>query len=361
MDPATFQRRPFPLPEAVTEQEAGGGARVRKAPPTYNDGDEAECGKPNVHLHALGLDKLMRQAGGDYVTLSARWPPGCPDLSQLQPSDLTGAAAEQLEVLYSLAPQGSALWHAARQGKVTASVLGAYLGFSELTSARELGMPRYLTGHEQLDAIQRSLQRADGTAHHAENPALQWGHLHEPNCLWQVLENVRAIPGFEWVRDRMVLETGFISLPPCEDMPRLGASPDGLLLAWPGPRAMGGQPVKVALEFKSRFPFKKEPELDENGDAVYRYAPLKRFPALMLPTHYAQVQLSMLACGANTCLYMEYTVTKTNVRVVQYDAAWVDAAIGEGTVTDVEGEAAEGAAGEGARRGEGGVGGNPFV
>ncbi|KXZ51759.1 hypothetical protein GPECTOR_11g203 [Gonium pectorale] len=110
---------------------------------------------------------------------------------------------------------------------------------------------------------------------------------------------------------------------------------------------MGGQLVKVALEFKSRFPFKKEPELDEKGDAVYHCAPIKRFLALMLPTHYP---LRTLACGANTCLYMEYTVTRTNVRVVQYEAVWVAAAIGEGTVTDDEGEAAEGAAGEGARR-----------
>ncbi|KXZ42711.1 hypothetical protein GPECTOR_122g452 [Gonium pectorale] len=37
----------------------------------------------------------------------------------------------------------------------------------------------------------------------------------------------------------------------------------------------------------------------------------------------------MLAAQATSCLYLEYTVQKTNVRVVPYDPVWLEAAIGE--------------------------------
>ncbi|KXZ44495.1 hypothetical protein GPECTOR_67g336 [Gonium pectorale] len=126
----------------------------------------------------------------------------------------------------------------------------------------------------------------------------------------------------------MVLETGFISLPPRDGMPPLGASPDGLLLAWRDNPSKGGEPVRIALEFKSRFPFTKVSG-KENGEDSYVWAPHKRFPDIMPPTHYAQVQLSMLAAQATSCLYLENTVQKTNVRVVPYDPVWLEAAIGE--------------------------------
>ncbi|GLC40659.1 hypothetical protein PLESTM_001098400 [Pleodorina starrii] len=121
-------------------------------------------------------------------------------------------------------------------------------------------------------------------------------------------------------------EQGFIALS-CEQegQPPMGASPDGLLEV----ECRSGrtsQTRKVMLEYKSRFPF--VPAAAENAQGApaaesYKYAPFKKFPAALPATHFAQVQLGMLATCTTECIYLQYSVEKTEVRVIPYSAEWV--------------------------------------
>lgn len=67
------------------------------------------------------------------------------------------------------------------------------------------------------------------------------------------------------------------------------------------------------MEYKAVWPF--VPAGQENA-GQHRYVPGKKAPATIVPHHYAQLQLQMMALGANKSVLVHYTVQQTTVRFV---------------------------------------------
>ena len=107
-------------------------------------------------------------------------------------------------------------------------------------------------------------------------------------------------------------------------LPPLGASPDDVLEV----TAADGSKQRFVVEYKSACPFKQLPgKQDENTQPgqqgqLYKYVPGMQLPKSINPLHYAQVQLHMLAVGAQQCLLVNYSIDKTHLRLVDFDSAW---------------------------------------
>ncbi|KAG2449556.1 hypothetical protein HYH02_005090 [Chlamydomonas schloesseri] len=260
-------------------------------------------GKPNPALYALDRSEL----GALFITLESQRRELLEaqlglelNYSLLTPMALPALPPHVQGIVLMLAPQGSPLWHFARSRRLTASLLGAYLGFGEPAAVQMLGqgVPKYMAGRDKMEVV-HSLQGA-GAGGTLDAPALLWGHLHEPNCLWTVLNCLRSILGFENACTWFIREQSFLPCGVVGGLPPMGASPDGILEVTV-PTDVHGQTkmVKVLLEFKSRFRFNN-------------------------PT----VQLDMLASETVLCLYLQYTVQKITVRAVKADPDWLSVGCG---------------------------------
>ena len=123
--------------------------------------------------------------------------------------------------------QGSAEWHAAREGRLTSSLFAAAAGLNPHTSQHKLW--------EELRGIREPFNGNDATA---------WGTRYEPE----------ARAAYEMLTGNVVHEQGFWTMP---GDAWLGASSDGLV---PNP-ADGGDPLIV--EIKCPFSFRGPPRLYE--------------------------------------------------------------------------------------------------
>ena len=103
----------------------------------------------------------------------------------------------------------------------------------------------------------------------------------------------------------------------------MGASPDGLLEV---EYSSGCQSWKnnVIVEYNSVFPYVPAGpgESTPGAEDVYKYAPFKKFLVLLRATCYAQMQLGMLMTCTSECIFMQFSVEMTEVRVVPFSPKW---------------------------------------
>lgn len=101
--------------------------------------------------------------------------------------------------------------------------------------------------HAKVEAVTRCLRGEAAVATSVPDAALQWGHVHEPNCLHTVLNHLQRIPGFENAANPYIHERGLLTFGGGDRLLPVGASPDGILEV-----ELPGQPgkLKALLEFK---------------------------------------------------------------------------------------------------------------
>lgn len=151
--------------------------------------------------------------------------------------------------------QGSAAWHAAREGRLTSSLAAAAAGIHPYTSMHKLW--------EELRGLRDPFEGNDATA---------WGQRYEPE----------ARAAYEMWSNNVVEEHGFWTLP---NDAWLGASPDGLV----SEPSDGGNPLLV--EFKCPFSWNGPSRLYED----------------VKPYHVSQVHVTMAIASARLELPVDRT------------------------------------------------------
>jgi len=170
--------------------------------------------------------------------------------------------------------QRSPEWFAARQGRVTGSMVGAILGLDPNCTRAE-AMRRMVRAHQGLPS------------EFVGNIATQWGQSHE----------LEAKEAFEYDQGRTVQPASFVVDPA---RPWLGASPDGYV---------GDDAV-----FECKCPF-----------GLRGHAKPVSFKTLSdQPHYYAQMQIQMLVTGRPRCFFWQWTPHDEELTMVDFDQAWVD-------------------------------------
>ena len=140
------------------------------------------------------------------------------------------------------------------------------------------------------------------------------------------MQHLKEITGFDKATEWILKEQGLTTSAHVEGLPPMGASPDGLLEV---EYRSGSQSWKhsVIVEYKSLFPYvlAGQGESTPGAEDMYKYAPFKKFPVLLPATCYAQMQLGMLMTCTSKCIFMQYSVETTGVRVVPFSPEWAAA------------------------------------
>lgn len=171
--------------------------------------------------------------------------------------------------------QGTPEWHAARAGKITASMVGAILGLSP-----------FMTQAQAKRALVRSMLGAPDEF--AGNPATQWGNANEE----------QALAMYELETTHKVERVGFIEARG-DDAEWAGCSPDGL--------------VEAHLGVELKCPY-----------SLRRAVPPVAFKGLDEQPHYeAQIQFSLWVTGRKAWHFFQWCPTDTKGPVVVYpDEGW---------------------------------------
>jgi len=161
-------------------------------------------------------------------------------------------------------------WHAARAGRITASMAGAFLGLSP-----------FMKPEDAMRALVRSMHGMP--SEFSGNVATEYGTFHEDGALVEYQ-----------------METGNTVTPlafaPHGDW--LGASPDGLI------------EHDGLLEIKCPFGQRKKrpPEFKSIKDQ---------------PQYYAQIQVQLFCTGREWCHFFQWSPHGTNLELVTADAEWI--------------------------------------
>ena len=308
---------PPPPAPATAAAAAGGGARAPlqnfQAPAAAGRGKpQAQGGPllpgrvPNVSWQAVSA--IAAQQAPTYVTIQQQQTQLRHDeRDELRRVAKNPSIAANLPTkLLSLVEQGSDGWRRARDGLVTASQLGARLGFRETSAAKALGV-KY-TDHSSAVQVYSS-----SATPLPDSPQLAWGRAHEPNSRLLLQQRLTSIPGFEHAHKFTLRETG-LWVKHREGAVSVGASPDDLL-----DLNLRGSSSTYLVEYKSRFPFRAE---KENGGYAVLTPAQRAPPAQLCPTHFAQLQLGMHVTGTKAALLLQYGVDTTFVWQVQASEAW---------------------------------------
>lgn len=292
--------------------------------------------RPNVKWRSYTAYDLIAETGG-----GGRYVPMDPDCSHLR--------------------QGSALWHEQRLGHFTASTFATVLGFFEPRAAMELGISR-LASHDKVLSLRDSMIRGTRLVFdHATRVKMDWGTHHELNAVLTLLNDRPSLKvhetGFWTLREEHIplVSRGEGSTQTSDgdgcgdglcfdDLPRIGASPDGVVYdssvsltepqyllevkcpapffpmenraqrsaaaaALPGAAATEGQdnPNATTSQSTSGGVDVDQPERKKERK-VYRY--LKRKPFVQIPVYYIpQIQGQMLCSGIHKCIFVSYTPT----------------------------------------------------
>jgi putative phage-type endonuclease len=168
--------------------------------------------------------------------------------------------------------QRSPEWFAARAKRITASNVGAILGFSP-----------YMNRHDVMRNMVR--EALDAPREFTGNAATEWGTYNEAG----------ALIDFRFRTGLDVEKAGF-----CFYEDWAGCSPDGLI----GDNA--------GLEIKCPYGLRSAP------------CPVP-FKTLAEQPHYeAQVQFSMFVTGRDAWMFFQWAPNETNLETVQFDPAWAD-------------------------------------
>lgn len=165
--------------------------------------------------------------------------------------------------------QGTAQWHNARTGKLTASRVGAALGVNPWQKPDDL--------------IRAMVRESHGAApEFVGNIATNYGQQHEP----------LAVLDFMSEHNLTVDDAGFYVHPKYD---WLGASPDGFV----GDDAL----IEVKCPFSLR-----------NGGG---------FKSIVEQPHYhAQIQVQLAATGRSTCFFYQWAPYGTKTEVVEFSESW---------------------------------------
>lgn len=168
------------------------------------------------------------------------------------------------------APQRSEEWHKARGGRITASVVGAIMGYSPFKTREKLML-------EMIEEYQT------GERPSFDNPATAWGNANEEG----------AVREFEMLTGLDVEPAPFI---PFEDWG--GASPDGYV--------SDGSIIEIKCPFGIRKD--EKPEFKTAKEQMH---------------YYAQMQMQMLATGAKKCHFFQWAVNGNSYEVVKRDEKFI--------------------------------------
>jgi putative phage-type endonuclease len=165
--------------------------------------------------------------------------------------------------------QRSEGWHGQRKGRITGSIVGAFLGHSP-----------YMTKAQAVRSMVRSYHGAP--SEFVGGPHIDWGVNNEDGAIWQ----------FEMETGLTVEKCGFFTY---EDF--AGASPDGLI---------GDDAI-----FECKAPYSKR-----NGG---------EFKSIDDQLHYYdQLQMEMLATGRNLAYFYQWAPHSTKLEMVEYSQSWYD-------------------------------------
>lgn len=166
--------------------------------------------------------------------------------------------------------QRTEAWHNQRSGRITASVVGAVMGFSPFMSRSKLMtkmIKEYQTGERES----------------FNNPATAWGNANEDG----------AISEFEMVTGLKVEPAPFVEF---EEWG--GASPDGYV--------SDGSIIEIKCPYGIRKD--ENPELKSIDD---------------LPHYYAQMQMQMAATHTNKCYFFQWVPNGNKLEVVEANGEFI--------------------------------------
>ena len=244
---------------------------------------------PNPHMHAFGMDSV--RANQNFKSLT------------------TGR-------------QLSAEWFQARRGMVTASKIGAFLGFCETDAAKALGLHGRTWTTALDDAYQDLLS---SKASRADDICMQWGREHEANMLAMLLaptpdarkmfQSVLGLRSGDFIME--VHECGLLPMQLPASYPPMGASPDALVVF---KQRTDGQVLGVMpVECKAPCPFKEDRSAGQN---LWVYVPEQAGWESIPAPYFAQCQLEMLATGSKVMVLMQYLPSGTKVFRVDLVPDW---------------------------------------
>jgi putative phage-type endonuclease len=170
--------------------------------------------------------------------------------------------------------QKSPEWFAARQGRVTGSMVGAALGLDPNTS-RDEAMRRMVRAYQGLPS------------EFVGNIATTWGTNHEEE----------AREAFEYDQGVKVVSASFVVHPKLE---WLGASPDGYVRDY------------ALLEIKCPYGLRDKPK-----PAGFKSINIQ-------PHYYAQMQIQMFCADRVSCYFWQWTPHDQQLEIVDYDPKWIE-------------------------------------
>jgi hypothetical protein len=232
-------------------------------------------------------------------------------------------------MLYAL-PQRSDLWLQLRAQCMTGTSVSTALGFNEQCALDMLGGKPYMVDHTKVEQL--ALRMGGGNAA-TDVPhvsvAMDWGTLHEPNC---------KIATLRILHDMVMQEVGMAvvrlgELPPAVVhgvdlalLPRLAASPDGILILGEQSCSILNQRLAcdnlqpgmhVLFEAKCKSAF-----VDGNGGRYQFIGSNKQPVKEVLPHWFAQVQLGMLATNVRATVLAVYNTSHTMLLCIPFNATW---------------------------------------
>jgi hypothetical protein len=262
--------------------------------------------KPNVLWTALSKDELLK-------------------LQRFIPADST------------IVQQRTEEWHNARRGHITGSSLAKSLGFfsKDINKLLNLSVSKTYRKGEILQCFDNLYDSCGDAISEKEYTKVfqDWGTNHETNALITFLNSFA---------EYSVQETGFWSSETNEDiskriellilsyskseeegkymnnfLPRIGASPDGLIIDNKTKKITG------VLEIKCPSPY--IPKFDKEDNFIQKYQYIKRRPHKQVPMYYLpQIMTQMFVTNLNMCLFCSWTATAgMNVFEIEFDPKYM--------------------------------------
>jgi hypothetical protein len=302
----------FVCPEGWASGGGGGGA--------YGGGGGASAGAPGGKQPAAGCSVTFFGSGAAAaaapaarVSYSLKTLPTAECLPALTPEEAAVMREFQLEVTQEDAarirdtPQRSEAWKKARNGRITASMAGTFVGFNKHQSADK--------------GLQEMLWKT-----FTGNAACSWGTFFERRALYEygvvrmrefselymeTLRNGHTLPHGITEMPFQVRESGLIVNP---SIPWLGVSPDGLVDTI-DPET--GEKVTGLLEIKA--PWSGTIYADQ---AQYADSKFPGVPAGVPPPYYVQIQTVMAVAGLPWADLCVWTLDKMSISRYEFNQSF---------------------------------------
>jgi hypothetical protein len=225
-------------------------------------------------------------------------------------------------------PQRSALWLALRAAFVTGTSVAAALGFYEACCIAEFGQSASYVDHMKVMHVLDQLKNGIKPPTTSANVAMHYGTLHEANCKMVALA---VLPDMSMQEVGLVavqlssVPTSVLQGIAVESLPRLAASPDGLITLGAESCTVLAKHMSFTVQPGSQMLFeaKCKSGFIAHADGSYRcVGPSAKPPRDVLPQWYAQIQLGMLALGVEAALLVVYHTGQSMLVCIPRDDTW---------------------------------------